>query len=171
MFFSIRSSKMCRALVSLLDASRVPPPRTGTRNRGLLWLNEKFTPGVCAVRRALERTLCPSVVEKDVADQPCESAHTTEILWLFSSLPIVERLVLPLSFSFGPAMRHGTNYRRLGRKSAHLKALLRVQTAQLLQHERICTTVAKAKELRRPAEKVRRGPEKGEERKRPHASS
>eukprot|EP00049_Salpingoeca_infusionum_P019142 m.360430 g.360430 ORF g.360430 m.360430 type:complete len:150 (-) comp19042_c0_seq1:44-493(-) len=51
-------------------------------------------------------------------------------------------------------MRHGIAFRRLGRDSSHLKALLRNLTAALVRHERIKTTLPKAKELRRPAEKM-----------------
>lgn len=51
-------------------------------------------------------------------------------------------------------MRHGIAFRRLGRDSEHRRALLRNLTAALIKHERIRTTVAKAKELRRPAERV-----------------
>eukprot|EP00730_Choanoeca_flexa_P012523 TRINITY_DN4355_c0_g1_i1.p1 TRINITY_DN4355_c0_g1~~TRINITY_DN4355_c0_g1_i1.p1 ORF type:complete len:136 (+),score=11.96 TRINITY_DN4355_c0_g1_i1:96-503(+) len=51
-------------------------------------------------------------------------------------------------------MRHGKAFRRLGRGSSHRRALLRNLTTSLIRHERIRTTVAKAKELRRPAEKM-----------------
>ena len=45
-------------------------------------------------------------------------------------------------------MRHRLAFRRLGRGYKHRKALLRNLTTQLIKHERIRTTVAKAKELR-----------------------
>eukprot|EP00045_Choanoeca_perplexa_P010645 m.109497 g.109497 ORF g.109497 m.109497 type:complete len:147 (-) comp15345_c0_seq3:1424-1864(-) len=51
-------------------------------------------------------------------------------------------------------MRHGKSFRRLGRGSSHRRALLRNLTTSLIRHERIRTTVAKAKDLRRPAEKM-----------------
>eukprot|EP00053_Salpingoeca_punica_P002079 m.36072 g.36072 ORF g.36072 m.36072 type:complete len:152 (-) comp11373_c0_seq1:351-806(-) len=51
-------------------------------------------------------------------------------------------------------MRHGNAFRRLGRDSAHRLALLRNLTTALFKYERIETTLAKAKELRRPAEKL-----------------
>jgi len=51
-------------------------------------------------------------------------------------------------------MRHGKAFRRLGRGSAHRRALLRNLTDSLIRHERIKTTLAKAKELRRPAEQL-----------------
>ena len=51
-------------------------------------------------------------------------------------------------------MRHGRRFRKLGRDSAHRRALLRNLTTQLLKYERIETTLAKAKELRGPAEKM-----------------
>ena len=45
-------------------------------------------------------------------------------------------------------------YRKLGRTSSQRKALLRNQVANLLYHGRITTTVTKAKEIRREAEKL-----------------
>ena len=45
-------------------------------------------------------------------------------------------------------MRHRVAHRKLGRVTEHRLALLRSQAQELLRHERISTTVAKAKELR-----------------------
>jgi len=45
-------------------------------------------------------------------------------------------------------MRHNVAYRKLGRVTEHRIALLRNQAIALLRHERIETTVPKAKELR-----------------------
>ena len=45
-------------------------------------------------------------------------------------------------------MRHRVAHRKLGRVTEHRTALLRNQAQALLRHERINTTVAKAKELR-----------------------
>ena len=45
-------------------------------------------------------------------------------------------------------MRHRVAHRKLGRTTEHRIALLRNQAQELLRHERIKTTVAKAKELR-----------------------
>src|SRR6187402_2588024 len=45
-------------------------------------------------------------------------------------------------------MRHRNAHRKLGRDTAHRTALLRNQAEALLRHERIETTVPKAKELR-----------------------
>ena len=45
-------------------------------------------------------------------------------------------------------MRHRLAHRKLGRTSEHRKSLLRNQAEALLRHERIQTTVPKAKELR-----------------------
>ena len=45
-------------------------------------------------------------------------------------------------------MRHRVGHRKLGRNSSHRLALLRNQAEALLLHERIETTVPKAKELR-----------------------
>jgi large subunit ribosomal protein L17 len=51
-------------------------------------------------------------------------------------------------------MNHRKTGRRLGRTSAHRKALLRNMVTSLLEHEQIRTTDAKAKELRGVAEKM-----------------
>jgi large subunit ribosomal protein L17 len=45
-------------------------------------------------------------------------------------------------------MRHRVAHRKLGRTTEHRLSLLRNQAQALLRHERISTTVAKAKELR-----------------------
>lgn len=46
-------------------------------------------------------------------------------------------------------MRHGKKFNHLGRKAAHRKAMLSNMAASLIEHKRINTTVAKAKELRK----------------------
>ena len=51
-------------------------------------------------------------------------------------------------------MRHRRAGRKLGRTTAHRKALLRNLTSSLLLYEKIITTEAKAKELRRVAERM-----------------
>ncbi len=51
-------------------------------------------------------------------------------------------------------MRHRKDHRRLGRKREHRHALLRNLVTALFQYERIETTVAKAKEARRLAERM-----------------
>jgi large subunit ribosomal protein L17 len=51
-------------------------------------------------------------------------------------------------------MRHNKSGRQFGRNSSHRRAMLRALTANLIAHERIETTDAKAKELRRVAERV-----------------
>jgi len=51
-------------------------------------------------------------------------------------------------------MRHRVHGRKLGRTTAHRKALFRNQLSALFTHERIITTVAKAKELRPMAERM-----------------
>jgi len=51
-------------------------------------------------------------------------------------------------------MRHRWAHRKLGRTSEHRRALLRNLATALFQHERITTTLAKAKELRSYAEKL-----------------
>src|SRR6185503_12946926 len=45
-------------------------------------------------------------------------------------------------------MRHGDKINNLGRTASHRKALLSNLAAQLIQHKRIVTTLAKAKALR-----------------------
>ncbi len=51
-------------------------------------------------------------------------------------------------------MNHRKTGRKLGRTSAHRKALFRNMVTSLLQHEQIRTTDAKAKELRGVAERM-----------------
>jgi len=51
-------------------------------------------------------------------------------------------------------MRHRAQGRKLGRTSAHRKAMFRNQLTALFTHERITTTVPKAKELRPLAERM-----------------
>src|SRR5688500_20408192 len=51
-------------------------------------------------------------------------------------------------------MRHGMANRKLGRTSSHRNAMFRNQLASLIEHERIVTTLPKAKELRPIAEKL-----------------
>ena len=51
-------------------------------------------------------------------------------------------------------MRHRKSGRPLGRNSAHRSAMYRNMVTSLLEHERITTTEAKAKELRRFVERT-----------------
>lgn len=51
-------------------------------------------------------------------------------------------------------MRHKVGHRKLQRPTAHRMAMLRNMVTSLLQHERITTTVPKAKEAKKMAEKV-----------------
>jgi large subunit ribosomal protein L17 len=51
-------------------------------------------------------------------------------------------------------MRHQNKGRKLGRDSAHRKALYANMTVQLIEHGRIKTTLAKAKEVRPVAERM-----------------
>lgn len=51
-------------------------------------------------------------------------------------------------------MRHGHGYRKLGRVSSHRRAMLRNMATSLVLHERIETTVPKAKELRSIVDKM-----------------
>lgn len=51
-------------------------------------------------------------------------------------------------------MRHRKDHRKLSRTSAHRRAVLRNLVTALFQYERIETTVAKAKEARRLAERM-----------------
>lgn len=51
-------------------------------------------------------------------------------------------------------MRHMKDGRKLSRTASHRRAMLRNMTTSLFEHERIETTLAKAKEARRLAERV-----------------
>ena len=51
-------------------------------------------------------------------------------------------------------MRHRKAGRKLGRTTTHRKAMLRNMVTSLFEHERIVTTVPKAKEARRVADKM-----------------
>ncbi len=51
-------------------------------------------------------------------------------------------------------MRHRAGFNRLGRKASHRKALHSSLITSLIQRERVRTTAAKAKEIRRSAEKM-----------------
>ena len=51
-------------------------------------------------------------------------------------------------------MRHRVSGRKLGRRTEHREAMLQGIVAQLLRHERVTTTEAKAREARRLAEHV-----------------
>src|SRR5258708_5571934 len=51
-------------------------------------------------------------------------------------------------------MRHRKDHRKLSRTSSHRRAVLRNLVTSLFLHERIQTTVAKAKEARRVAERM-----------------
>ena len=60
----------------------------------------------------------------------------------------------PLESALEATMKHGKTFRKLGRDSAHRWAMMRTMVTQLIEHERIKTTVAKAKELRKVADRV-----------------
>jgi large subunit ribosomal protein L17 len=51
-------------------------------------------------------------------------------------------------------MRHRKDHRKLGRTSAHRTAMLRNLVTSLIDHEQVRTTDAKAKEVRRVAERM-----------------
>ena len=51
-------------------------------------------------------------------------------------------------------MRHRVSGRKLGRTSSHRQAMMANMAASLLLHEQIVTTLPKAKELRRVADKM-----------------
>lgn len=51
-------------------------------------------------------------------------------------------------------MRHNKSGKRLGRNSSHRSAMLRNMVTSLLEHEKITTTDARAKELRKVAERM-----------------
>ncbi len=51
-------------------------------------------------------------------------------------------------------MRHGAGYRKLNRTHEHRKALFANMAGSLIEHEQIKTTLPKAKELKRIADKL-----------------
>lgn len=51
-------------------------------------------------------------------------------------------------------MRHRKSGKKLSRNASHRKALMRNLVTELLRHGRITTTLAKAKAMRSPAEKM-----------------
>lgn len=51
-------------------------------------------------------------------------------------------------------MYHGAGYRKLGKKSVHRMAMFANMSNSLIEHERIQTTLPKAKDLRRIVEKL-----------------
>ncbi|RLA74098.1 MAG: 50S ribosomal protein L17 [Epsilonproteobacteria bacterium] len=51
-------------------------------------------------------------------------------------------------------MRHKHGYRKLSRTTSHRKAMLENMTVSLITHEKIETTVPKAKELKRYVERL-----------------
>jgi large subunit ribosomal protein L17 len=51
-------------------------------------------------------------------------------------------------------MRHGKSGRKLGRTKSHREAMLRNMVTSLLKYEKITTTDARAKELRKVAEQM-----------------
>jgi large subunit ribosomal protein L17 len=67
-------------------------------------------------------------------------------------------------------MRHRKDHRKLSRTSSHRKALLRNLVTALFQYERIETTVAKAKEARRLAERLITFAKRGDVAARRHVS-
>lgn len=59
-------------------------------------------------------------------------------------------------------MRHRVQSKRFGRSVGHRKALVRNLVTSLVEHERITTTLAKAKELRRHVERAVTAGKKGD---------
>ena len=51
-------------------------------------------------------------------------------------------------------MNHNKSYRKLGRRTDHRLAMLKNMTISLVEHEQLETTVTRAKELRKFAEKA-----------------
>jgi len=51
-------------------------------------------------------------------------------------------------------MNHNKSYRKLGRRTDHRLAMLKNMTISLVEHEQIETTVTRAKELRKFAERM-----------------
>ena len=59
-------------------------------------------------------------------------------------------------------MQNRIKFRKLGRKSAHRTSMFRNMVTSLVQHERIRTTLPKAKELRHFADRVVTWAKRGE---------
>src|SRR4051794_532137 len=68
-------------------------------------------------------------------------------------------------------MYHGVGYRKLGRKTAHRMAMFANAANSLIEHERIETTLPKAKELRRVVERLITKGKKGDMHSRRNAFS
>ena len=51
-------------------------------------------------------------------------------------------------------MRHLKSYRKLGMNASHRKAMMRNMVTSLIEHERIVTTEARAKEIRKLADRM-----------------
>ena len=68
-------------------------------------------------------------------------------------------------------MYHGAGYRKLGKKSTHRMAMFANMANSLIEHERIQTTLPKAKDLRRIIEKLVTKGKKGDEHNRRQAFS
>ncbi len=67
-------------------------------------------------------------------------------------------------------MRHRKDHRKLSRTSSHRRALLRNLVTSLIEHERIETTLAKAKEARRVGERMITFAKRGDLHARRHVS-
>ena len=67
-------------------------------------------------------------------------------------------------------MRHRKDHRKLSRTSSHRRALLRNLVTSLIEHERIETTLAKAKEARRVGERMITFAKKGDLSSRRHVA-
>lgn len=87
---------------------------------------------------------------------PTRNARTLRVPHVRRSTPPLAHLCVSLLFiRLAPfTMRHGMTHRTLSRNTAHRMAMLRNLTASLFEHEVIETTVARAKELRRYADKI-----------------
>lgn len=72
----------------------------------------------------------------------------------FFYITIHKQKRLRLSIGGRTTMRHGINFRKFSRTPAHRKMMFRNLTTQLIKHGRIVTTIHKAKDLRRFAERV-----------------
>ena len=112
-------------------------------------------------RDAEDQELRPQVAERDQGnparrmglslgmrlDQPAQ-AHRSKSRPRRSGSPESWRLPATLTRRRTRTMRHRVAHRKLGRVTEHRMAMLRNQANALLRHERIETTVPKAKELR-----------------------
>ena len=79
-------------------------------------------------------------------------SHLFNVVSTFNDLLL--RVFVVLSTLFLAAMRHRHGFKKLGTNHVHRKAILKNMAIALIKHERISTTLAKAKQIRKTGDKV-----------------